>query len=294
MVGAAAAIVLTGIWIVGIGSHALRLIGQQLIKSGKRKIGTGVDAKELIMVAPFIRLLERFKVFDSLQLPLGGYHMKLLILQGPGWTIERTKASVAVAVGSGYASIVACAWLSWLAAEPVMLAIGLVFGIVLALRPFMNAAREIEKRRREIIAELPLMMSKLMLLVGAGETVQGALMRCLDGKEADRHPLYKEWQGAMDALHNGHSFPMALERFNRRCAVQEASVFTTVLLLNYRKGGEHFVLSLRELSYSLWEKRKAGAKARGEEASSKLVFPLVGILLVLMVLVAAPAVLLMA
>jgi tight adherence protein C len=84
-----------------------------------------------------------------------------------------------------------------------------------------------------------------------------------------------------------------MERFNRSCAVQEVSIFTTVLLLNYRRGGEHFVLALRELSYTLWEKRKAIARTRGEEASSKLVFPLVGILLVLMILVAAPAVLLM-
>ncbi|MOA03965.1 hypothetical protein D3C78_1234970 [compost metagenome] len=115
----------------------------------------------------------------------------------------------------------------------------------------------------------------------------------MEGKEKMDHPLYKEWSAAVSSLHNGQSFSTVIERFNRRCAVQEVSVFTTVLLLNYRRGGEHFALALRELSYSLWEKRKAIARSRGEEASSKLVFPLVGILLVLMVLVAAPAVLLM-
>jgi len=288
---AVAAIALTGVWMYLIGFHALRIIGRHLL--GARNQRGGADLKELLLTAPFASLLERMKLYERLQLQLGSYHMKLFILNGADWTMDRTKKSAAAACGNGFAAIAGCSWLAWLAAEQVMLGMGLVLGVVLAIRPYISASREIEKRRRLIIMELPIMMSKLMLLVGAGETVQGALVRCLDGKQPDNHPLYKEWRGAMDALRNGHPFHMALERFNRRCAVQEASVFTTVLLLNYRKGGEHFVLALRELSYSLWEKRKAAARARGEEASSKLVFPLVGILLVLMVLVAAPAVLLM-
>nr|WP_306812652.1 type II secretion system F family protein [Paenibacillus soyae] len=132
-----------------------------------------------------------------------------------------------------------------------------------------------------------------MLLVGAGETVQGAFIRCLEGKEGSNHPLDREWQAAVAAMRNGQSFSGAIEQFNRSCAVQEASIFTTVMLLNYRKGGEQFVLSVRELSYSLWEKRKEIARTKGEEASSKLVFPLVGIMFILMILVAAPAVLMM-
>ncbi|MDQ0111152.1 type II secretion system F family protein [Paenibacillus harenae] len=249
--------------------------------------------QSLMLTEPFARLMERLHLFDTMQLQIGSYHMKLLVLNGADWTIERTKASAGLAASSGYAAITVCAWLSSVSGEPVLLLMGVVFGFVLPLRQFVDAARKVERRKQEIIAELPDMLSKLMLLVGAGETVQHALARCLDGKESMKHPLYIEWGNAVTALRNGHSFSSAVERFNRRCAVQEVSVFTTVLLLNYRRGGEHFVLALRELSYTLWEKRKAVARSRGEEAASKLVFPLVGILLVLMILVAAPAVLLM-
>jgi len=63
------------------------------------------------------------------------------------------------------------------------------------------------------------------------------------------------------------------------------------MLLNYRRGGDKLVLSLKELTYTLWEKRKAIARTRGEEASSKLIFPVVGIFVVLMILVASPAML---
>ncbi|MEV5026258.1 type II secretion system F family protein [Paenibacillus sp. LPE1-1-1.1] len=293
MTAAIAAITLTAIWLYLAGKEALYSLWNQLRNKKTGSDFSGSQLKQLSLIDPFMRTLERYKLFDMLHLPMGSYHMRLLLLMDNAWTIERTKAQAAAALGTGYAALTGCAWLSLLGQEPILLAMGAVFGIVLTIRPFAEAGKRVERRKQQMIIELPGMLGKLMLLVGAGETVQQALARCLEGKEDDLHPLYKEWGDAVSMLRNGQSFSTAMERFNRRCAVQEVSVFTTVLLLNYRRGGEHFVLALRELSYTLWEKRKAIARARGEEASSKLVFPLVGILLVLMVLVAAPAVLLM-
>lgn len=293
MIAAVAALLLTGIWLYIIGGSVFRLIWKQIRRKSAHFKRSEQQFKRLMMIDPFIRILERLHLFDTFQLPLGSYHMKLLILKGADWTIERTKAETAASLGNGYAALTGCAWLSLLVQEPLLLIMGIVFGILLTIRQVIEAGRLVEQRKQQMITELPDMLSKLMLLVGAGETVQHALARCLERKEADKHPLYKEWSDAVSSLQNGQSFSSAMERFNRRCAVQEVSIFTTVLLLNYRRGGEHFVLALRELSYTLWEKRKAIARTRGEEASSKLVFPLVGILFVLMVLVAAPAVLLM-
>ncbi|KRE48781.1 type II secretion system F family protein [Paenibacillus sp. Soil522] len=293
MAAAISAVTLTVIWLYSAGGGALHSIWLRL--PGRKRHGDQArqQLKQLCLINPFMRLLERLHLFDSLQLPMSSYHMRLLLLMDSDWSIERTKAEAAAAFGTGYAALTGCAWLSLLGQEPNLLAVGAVFGIVLTIRPFAEAGRRVEQRKQQMITGLPDMLSKLMLLVGAGETVQKALARCLEGKEPLQHPLYKELNDAVSSLRNGQSFSSAMERFNRRCAVQEVSVFTTVLLLNYSRGGEHFVLALRELSYSLWEKRKAIARSRGEEASSKLVFPLVGILLVLMVLVAAPVVLLM-
>jgi tight adherence protein C len=65
------------------------------------------------------------------------------------------------------------------------------------------------------------------------------------------------------------------------------------VLLNYRRGGDDFVVALRELTRNLWEKRKALARTMGEEASSKLVFPMVITFGIVMVIVATPAILIM-
>lgn len=254
---------------------------------------TKPDWKGLLIIGPFDRLLERSKLYQHLQLPLSSYHSKQILLKGTDWQLNQTKRHIAETAGYGYAVLTGCTLLAVLANEPLLIGMGLLLGLLLPARPFMEAGRQVERRKQAIISELPEALSKLMLLVGAGEPVLQAFSRCLEGKDPAAQPLYKEWERVVIALRNGESFSTAIEKFNRGCAVQEVSIFTTVMLLNYRRGGDQFVLALREISYSLWEKRKAVARSRGEEASSKLVFPLVGILLVLMVFVAAPAMLLM-
>ncbi|QAY66749.1 type II secretion system F family protein [Paenibacillus protaetiae] len=290
-------LLLTVLWLVLCGRRALQAAIRQLNSAARNKAagrsGSRHAFKELLLVQPFHEAMERWALYDRFQLQLGSCHTKLLVLKGRSWTLERTKLQVAEAVAYAYAAVTACTFLSVITSELLLILIGFIAGLLLAVRPFMEAGRLVERRKQEILLELPETISKLLLLVSAGETTLRAMARCLDGKDAEQHPLYREWRTVVLALQNGDSFSTAIERFNRSCAVQEVSVFTTVLLLNYRRGGEHFTLALRELSYGLWEKRKAVARSRGEEASSKLVFPLVGILLSLMVLVAAPAVMMM-
>jgi tight adherence protein C len=150
--------------------------------------------------------------------------------------------------------------------------------------------KQAERRRQNMVLALPAILDKVMLLVNAGETVQQALVRCaLKGTAQASQPLYAELSALAREMANGMSFSLALERFGHRCAVHEVSVFATAVLLNHRRGGQQLAETLQELSDSMWEKRKAIAKTRGEEASAKLVFPMVIIFLVVLALVASPA-----
>lgn len=290
--GGAAAILLTGLWGYLLGLATIKQI-VLMLREGRGKAKAG-SMKRLLIEVPFLNLIDRAYRSDTFQLWLNAFHMKLFILNGSAWTKAHSNKKAALSIGNGYAAMTGCSWLAWMSGESLLLAAGILAFAGLGFRSFAEAGKELECRRKAVIAALPDRMSNLMLLVSAGETVHGAFMRCMDGKEGSRHPLDVEWKAAVSAMRNGMSFSAALERFNRSCSVQEASLFTTVILLNYRKGGEHFVLAVRELSSSLWEKRKGIARISGEEASSKLVFPLVGIMIILMVLVAAPAVMLLA
>ena len=183
MVAAIGAVTLTAIWLYSAGGGALYSIWLRL--PGRKRHGDQArqQLRQLCLINPFMRVLERLHLFDSLQLPMSSYHMRLLLLMDSDWSIERSKAEAAAALGAGYAALTGCAWLSLLGQEPVLLAMGVVFGTVLTIRPFAEAARRVEQRKRQMITELPDMLSKLMLLVGAGETVQKALARCLVYRE---------------------------------------------------------------------------------------------------------------
>lgn len=62
--------------------------------------------------------------------------------------------------------------------------------------------------------------------------------------------------------------------------------------MNFRRGSSDLVLSLTRLSQDLWVKRLSTSRIIGERASSKLVFPMVLIFIVVLVIVAAPAIML--
>ncbi|WP_410770075.1 type II secretion system F family protein [Fontibacillus sp. BL9] len=175
---------------------------------------------------------------------------------------------------------------------------GIVMGAVLAV--LLPAAlindlhRKVVRREREVLLELPEFLNRIILLVGAGSTVQQAIKHCLErAKEKAEHPLYRELLQMQREWESGYSFQQAMEGFSKRCGIQEVSAFTTAVLLNFRRGGNDFVLALRDLSRSLWERRKAVSKTLGEQASSKLVFPMVLLFLVVVVLVGAPAFMIM-
>lgn len=171
---------------------------------------------------------------------------------------------------------------------------GMLLGIVLPLVRGKEVVGKAERRRQDIQLELPELINKLNLLVQAGETVPKALATCIERKKSENgHPLYIELFRMMSDVQNGYSFAQAMELLAKRCTMQEVSMFVTTVLINQRRGGETFVLAMADLSRQLWDKRKAVARKRGEEVSTKLVFPMMLMFLVVLVVVGAPALLMM-
>jgi tight adherence protein C len=63
-----------------------------------------------------------------------------------------------------------------------------------------------------------------------------------------------------------------------------------VVVQNLKKGNSEMVALLRIMSNDAWEMRRAAAKRLGEEASTKMIFPLVLMLVAILIIVAMPAV----
>jgi tight adherence protein C len=296
------ALAVTGVWIVIVlaGVRRTLLIARDRAGGGQRYRRQARQWQDLLFILPYEPFVDRLAKHSSALTLMAGVQSRLNQLEGNGKAgglggsggsiREAGRRFMAECLGHGFAAAGGVALLAAAADEPAMLAIALAAIPLLPAMRIRRLYRSAEERRRAIVTALPALLGKLTLLVGAGETVQAALFRCADAGDADS-ALYAELKRSVHAIRNGESFRQAMERFGRRCGVQEAAVFTAAILLNYQKGGDRFVMSLRELSYGLWEKRKAIARIRAEEAASKLSFPLVVVFLVLMVIIGAPAIL---
>ncbi|WP_236570479.1 type II secretion system F family protein [Paenibacillus sp. An7] len=239
--------------------------------------------------APFIGLIERMDFVRKF--PMFVYRVQHSIQRAYGPKYGHEKMMLFLA------EMFVCSWLALMGGAVMTLwlhglmgiAIGCMLAIIIPFAQLKDLHEKVKLREQDILMELPEFLNKVVLLVGAGETVQKAIIHCTERKQSSDHPLYIELRQMIAEWNSGFSFQQAFEQFSKRCGVQEVSIFTTTVLLNFRRGGNDFVLSLRELSRVLWEKRKSLSRTKGEQASSKLVFPMVVIFLVIVIMVGAPS-----
>ncbi|WP_145050556.1 MULTISPECIES: type II secretion system F family protein [Paenibacillus] len=244
--------------------------------------------------APFLFLLDKFEV--GRRLPVVMFRMQHAIqkMYGIQHSGEKTLLYSAEMLTYTWLMLLVGCLLSLVGDIGIGgLAGGIVLGALLPFALYKDLSSKVQRRDQDILVELPELLNRIVLLVGAGETVQRAIMHCVASQGERDHPLYNELRKTAHDLHNGYSFQQSFEQFSRRCGVQEVTIFTTTVLLNFRRGGGDFVLALRDLSHVLWEKRKAVSRAKGEQASSKLVFPMVLIFFTIVVMIGAPAFMMM-
>ncbi|QMV43359.1 type II secretion system F family protein [Cohnella cholangitidis] len=272
-------------WMVGLVALYAWLLVQALRTRGLRRFSLRDD--------PFIVLLTCRAVWPRVQPLLHKQRISLSILNGGTCSQEKLVSWVAEAIGLSYLVLLGT---GLLAAGSGNLALLFMGGIVAGCIPMLRAKElsgKVKKRQQAIVMELPELLSKLLLMVNAGENVMKALARTVEQKRDSHNPLYAEMNAAIEGMKRGESLSTALEELGRRCAVPEVKLFATTLLINARRGGDAFVPALRELTRQMWDKRKAIARTLGEQASSRLAFPLTIVFLLIMVLVGAPTIFMM-
>jgi tight adherence protein C len=81
------------------------------------------------------------------------------------------------------------------------------------------------------------------------------------------------------------------EDFARRCRTIEVSRFVSIIIQNIKKGNDELALILRVISNESLNTRKNIAKKLGEEASAKMIIPMMIMFLAIILIVSTPAVL---
>ena len=155
--------------------------------------------------------------------------------------------------------------------------------------------REQKKRERSMQLDYPDIVSRLSLYMGAGVSTRNAWERLVDQyekkTEAEKkfHPAYEEMRRTLYEMQSGVSEALAYERFGTRCRMQAYLKLGTLLSQNLRKGTKNLAGLLLEESREAFENRKALAKRMGEECESKLLLPMLLMLLTILILIMYPA-----
>ncbi|MCI6693204.1 MULTISPECIES: type II secretion system F family protein [unclassified Clostridium] len=172
-----------------------------------------------------------------------------------------------------------------------MILVGPVAAVVTYFLADSLQEEQFKKRTKQIKYDFPEFLTKLVLLLNAGLTLERAWGKILEdtSKEQLGSPLFLEMEKTYKDLKNSNNKTESLNKLSRRCKVQEISKFTSIVLQNMSKGSSDMVFMLKQLSDECWLERKLSAKQKGEEASSKLLFPMMLMLVTVLAIVLVPA-----
>lgn len=188
----------------------------------------------------------------------------------------------------------------------------MIAGLCIAggLMILMLGGRETERReqdkRERMLAEYPPMIMKFTLLIQAGMSVRRAFQkmgadysgeirkeegkkRRLPGMKVRHQYAGEEILLVCHELDRGISEAEAYRHLGERCSSLCYRTFSILLVQNLQKGNRSLADLLEREAADAWEERKRKARVMGETASTKLLFPMLLMLLVVMAVIMVPA-----
>ncbi len=150
----------------------------------------------------------------------------------------------------------------------------------------------LQKRNSELLNDYPEIISKLTLLYCAGLNIQNSFRRIArdyEQSDSEERYAYEEIKLMLKSIDNGTSESVAYKDFGHNCVHPCYIKLGTLLSQNLKRGSSEIYSLLEfEVMNSLQDK-KAMIKIEGEKASTKALVPMVLMLLVVFIIIIAPA-----
>lgn len=172
-------------------------------------------------------------------------------------------------------------------------------GVILFLLPWYARERENKKRqerKQKIESEYPRMLSEFTLLLGSGMTIRAVWKKLSDTYERQKKEgrrkqseLYEEISCVSRLIEEGGGEVNAYEGFAKRCELPCCKRFSMLLIQHLQKGNGGLAEALEREESQAFEERKNMAKRQGEEAGTKLLFPMLLMLGVVVAVMLIPA-----
>ena len=172
--------------------------------------------------------------------------------------------------------------------------LALVFPVLLVMRERQSAADKKKKERQQMLQDYPEILSKLTLLLGAGINLRKAIWRI--GNDYEKYVKPKEVRKAYEILVEAcHEMDRGLgerevyARMGEKMGLLPYRTLSALLIQHLQKGSRGMEHLLEEEAAKAQEMRQQQARVLGEQASTRLLFPMILMLVVVFVLMLVPA-----
>lgn len=176
---------------------------------------------------------------------------------------------------------------------PSVFLVGILFIALFLYHDRSRVRDEYLKRQEQLLIDYPGFVSKLSLLLEAGMTIGKAwekiALEYRDNRSKKRY-VYEEMLIIYYRMQEGLGEREAYELFGKRCALREYLKLSSVITQNLKKGSEGLGELLEAEVRDAFESRKSLAKQRGEEAGTRLLAPMMMLMIIVMAIVMIPGI----
>lgn len=152
---------------------------------------------------------------------------------------------------------------------------------------------EVKRRKDQMLADFPEFISKLILLMEAGMNIRGAVFQIVEDRKKlenkKKNYLQEELMYICRQMQNGLSEKEAYELLGKRCNLPCYKKLSGLLIQHLQKGGSRILDTLRIEAQKANEEQKRKIQKRGEEMGTKLLFPMIIMLGIVMIFIMVPA-----
>ncbi len=178
----------------------------------------------------------------------------------------------------------------------------MLLGLAGALAVYLGDRQEKKKAAKALleqrIRDYPLIVSDLSILMAAGmsfrmalEKIIGRYYKKVEKDKSKKSAGYEDMAHCLRRMKDGIGEKTAIEELGKYSDCKEYRKLSMLLSQNLMKGSKDLIISLENEEEAAFEMKKQRAIRAGEEASTKLLLPMSGMLFIVIVVLVIPAVL---
>ncbi len=178
----------------------------------------------------------------------------------------------------------------------------MLLGLAGALAVYLGDRQEKKKAAKALleqrIRDYPLIVSDLSILMAAGmsfrmalEKIIGRYYKKVEKDKSKKSAGYEDMAHCLRRMKDGIGEKNAIEELGKYSDCKEYRKLSMLLSQNLMKGSKDLIISLENEEEAAFEMKKQRAIRAGEEASTKLLLPMSGMLFIVIVVLVIPAVL---